>query len=63
MSKIIENTKVKIKAPARLDFVKLAHFVTLNPVGHQSTNWTDLLFLMAAMAVFTSFNIFHYQWS
>merc|ERR1711997_124979 len=27
---------------------------TLNPVGHQSTNWTALLFLMVAMAVLTS---------
>ena len=28
---------------------------TLNPVGHQSTNWMVLLVLMAAMAELTSF--------
>ena len=28
--------------------------VTLNPVGHHSTNWTVLEDLMAAMAAFTS---------
>ena len=27
---------------------------TLNPVGHQSTNWIDLADLMEAMATFTS---------
>lgn len=30
-------------------------FLTLNPVGHQSTNWMLLLVLMVAIAAFTSF--------
>jgi len=32
----------------------IAYKKTLNPVGHQSTNWTDFEALIEAMAAFTS---------